>query len=186
MIIRYTRLEDLWGNRKTLEYEYEVIRIWEMKKQSIIGKKPIGLYPLLPLMEQEEKETPELIMETTVKMIDQVEEAPLKADLLAVVSILAGEKFSSELVKKYVRREMLMMSPLFNEWVEEERKEAAISKSKEIIVDLLIEKFDVIPQALREQLSKVNDQEILDSLLRRIIKITELEEFEQLMKKVVH
>lgn len=187
---RKHRLEDFWGEERTLDFGYEVVRVWEMKKQPVIEKKLLGLYPLLPLMEQEEEETPDRVMEITVKAIDEVEEAALKADLLAVVSILAGEKFSSELVRKYIRREMLMNSPLFNEWVEEERKEAAqkatISKSKEIIIDQLIAKFDFIPPAIREQLSKVNDQEILDSLLRRIIKITEIEEFEQLIKKVVH
>lgn len=79
-----------------------------------------------------------------------------------------------------------MGSSLFTEWVAEERKEAALSKSREIIIEQLKEKFDFIPKLIREQLFKVNDQEVLDSLLRRIIKIAELEEFEQLMRKVVH
>lgn len=183
---RKHRLEDFWGEDKTLDFAYEVIRVWEMSKKPIIEKKLLGLYPLLPLMEQEEQETPDQVMQTTVKVIDEVEEAALKADLLAVVSILAGDKFSSELVRKYIRREMLMNSPLYNEWVEEERKESAIRTKKETIIELLEERFDVIPKEIRENLEKITEKETLDVLFRKAIRVSTLAEFEQLVNKVVH
>jgi hypothetical protein len=53
------------------------------------------------------------IIESTVNTISRVEDSALQADLLAAMSILAGEKYSAELVKKYVRRELLMGSSLF-------------------------------------------------------------------------
>lgn len=154
-----------------------------MEKTPVIEECLVGLYPLLPLMKQEDQETPDNIMETTVKMIETVSESHLKADLLAVVSILAGEKFSTELVKKYIRREMLMNSPLFEEWVKEERVEAAINKTRKNIVRILVRKFDIVPKSVRLELDKIDDEEMLDELLEKSVDISSLEDFEKLLKK---
>ena len=177
---------DSWGEKKTLEFEYDAVRVWKMKKAPVIEKKLVGLYPLLPLMEQELNETPDIIMENTVKTIETVAEAHLRADLLAVVSILAGEKYSSELVKKYVRREMLMSSPIFAEWVKEEREEAAVNKTRKIIIRLLVRKFDLVPKSIREDLAQINDEEMLDELLEKTVDIDVIEEFSAILKKAIH
>lgn len=178
-------LEDTWQERKTLAFEYEVIKVWEMDRDPVLQKKLLGLYPLLPLMERGPGETPDQAIEAAVNIIQTVEEEALKADLLAVMSILAGERFSSKLVRKYVRREMLMKSTLFKEWVEEEREEIGISKTRENIIELLTEKFDFVPSAMKGQLAQVNDQVVLDSLLRKIIRVERLEEFGASLEKVV-
>lgn len=180
---RRNTLDDVWGNRRTLDFEYEVVRVWEMKRQPVIENKLLGLYPLLPLMEQAPEDTPDSVIETTVKVIEDVEEPHLRADLLAVMSILAGEKFSKELVKKYIRREMLMSSPLFEEWVKEEREEAANLKTRKNIIEVLVERFDIVPKAIREDVMTVRDKEILDELFRKAIKIPSVEEFHQLLNK---
>ena len=49
-------------------------------------------------MDIEDKETDEQIMEITMQTINTVENPSLQADLLAVMSILVGEKFTSDLI----------------------------------------------------------------------------------------
>lgn len=119
--------------------------------------------------------------------IKTVKNQSLQADLFAVMSILADERFSNELVKKYIRREMLMNSPLFNEWVEEERKEAAKEAAKEsakkYILELLTEKFDFISKDIRETLESIDDISVLDELHKRIIKLNSIEDFQNLLTK---
>lgn len=116
-------LVDGWDSEETLRYSYKAIRIWEIEKDIVINNKLEGLYPLLPLMDRC-SETDEYIIQKTVEIIKNVEIESFRADLLAVMTILSGDKFTSELIRKYVRREMLMSSPIYNEWVEEERIEA--------------------------------------------------------------
>ena len=72
--------------------------IWELKKSSIILKKLEGLYSLLPLMDKEETETDDQVMQITMETINTVQNPSLQADLLAVMSILVGEKFTSDLI----------------------------------------------------------------------------------------
>lgn len=184
-------LQDSWNDQETLMFSYKPIKVWEMKKESVIEKKLIGLYPLLPLMEKYNSETEDEILENTVNIIKTVENVALQADLFAVMSILAGEKFTSELVKKYVRRDMLMNSPLFNEWVEEERKEAAEKaaekatkeSARKYIIELLAEKFDFVSKDIRNSVETIDDIAVLDELIKKIIKVDTIEAFERLLEK---
>lgn len=186
-------LQDKWNDDITLDFSYKAVRIWELNKQPIIERKLKGLYPLIPLMERYEEETDELIIEKTVETIKTVEDISEQADLLAVMSIISGEKFSSEIVKKYVRRDMLMNSAIYNEWVEEERRESAIKASKEAtiksvkknLIELLEGRFDIIPLSVRKNIEIINEEYILDELFKKAIKIGSIEEFEALLAKAL-
>ena len=159
-----------------------------MEKDYVINNKLIGLYSLLPLMKTKEDETPDKIMEETVKIIDTIENEPLKGDVLAAMSILSSEKYSSELVKKYVRREMLMNSPLYEEWVKEERKEATmkatINAKRENIIEVLIERFEFVPENIIEELNNIESLSILNQLFTKSIKVASLDEFSKLLKVI--
>jgi hypothetical protein len=84
-----------------------------------------------------------------------------------------------------------MNSPVFNEWVEEERKEAeakgAEKAQKEVtrkhVIDLLIEKFEFDPKAIRESIGNLDDITVLDELHKKIIKVSSIEEFKVLLDK---
>lgn len=76
-----------------------------------------------------------------------------------------------------------MSSPLFEEWVKEEREEAANLKTRKNIIEVLVERFDIVPKAIREDVMTVRDKEILDELFRKAIKIPSVEEFHQLLNK---
>ena len=182
------RLEDKRNDHSNISYSYDVIKIWEMKKNYVIDNKLIGLYPLLPLMEVEPNETPDQIIEETVKIIETIESEALKGDVLAAMSILAVERYSSELIKKYVRREMLMNSPLFEEWVKEERDEAA-KKARELatrdnIIEVLTQKFEFVSEDIIEELNNIKSLSMLNQLFTRSIKVTSLEEFNKFVKIV--
>ena len=104
-----------------------------------------------------------------------------------------GERLSNELVKKYIRRDMLMSSPLFNEWVEEERKEAAekatikaqLETTKKNILSLLSEKFDFVPKNIIESVITIDDIAVLDWLVKKIIKVETIENFDNLMEEAM-
>jgi len=49
---------------------------------------------------------------------------------------------------------------------------------------LLIEKFDYITKEIKEKLNTINDEEILDSLFRKAVRIDSIKSFETLLEKV--
>jgi len=178
-------LNDDWQGKLTIDYNYEVIKVWELKKDLIINKQLYGLYPLLPLMQVEKMEMPEDIIKKTVDAIDTIQDITLKADLMAAMSILASYKFSDHLVKKYVRREILMESPLYNEWMEEERKEATTATTQKNIIELLAERFDIVSKKTRDNIGQIKDIVILNELFRKSIRVTSLEDFETILDKAI-
>lgn len=181
-------LEDNRDDESKISYSYDVVKIWQMRKDYVISNKLIGLYSLLPLMEAKQDETPDQILEETVGVIDTIENQALKGDVLAAMSILAGEIYSSELIKKYVRRDMLMNSPLFEEWIKEERDEAAIKATMEItknkIVEVLAARFEFVPEGIVEGLDSIKKVSILNQLFTRSIKVASLEEFNKLLDTI--
>lgn len=140
--LRDNRFED-----QALDYRYKVVKVWEIDVNEILERKLIGLYPLLPLARHEKDENEELILSDAIQAIQTVEDDGLKSDLLSAMSILAGEKYSKEFVKKYVRREQLMESALFQEWVaefvDEAEEKAEERKALDVAKELLKRKMQL-------------------------------------------
>ena len=64
------------------------------------------------------------IIKSAIDIINTVSDPVCKADLLAAMSMLAEARYSKDLVQMFVRREMLMESALFEEWVSDFVEEA--------------------------------------------------------------
>lgn len=167
-----------------ISFSYAVIRIWELEKKYIIDSKLIGLYPLLPLMRVEPNETPDDIIEQSVKAIQTIENQGLRQDSLAAMSMMSEDKYSSELIQKYVGREMLMNSTLYKEWISEDLEQADKDRDKKRIIDALELKFDFISKDTRQYIKSINDQNIIDKLFDKAIETKSIEEFEELLNKV--
>jgi len=176
-----------WGDDGELQYSYRVIKVWEMDKNPVIENRLIGLYPLIPLMRTHKGQSSEELIDLTVKTIETIEDEGTKNNVYAVFSILAGEKHSNDLIKKYVRREMLMKSTLFDEWVKEEREEAAVKAAiittRQNTVDVLTERFDFVPTSIKEQLEEISDADTLNQLHRKAVKVSTVDEFIECLNK---
>jgi hypothetical protein len=178
------KLRDERKDNSNISFSYDVVKVWELEKDYIIDNELIGLYSLLPLMEVEADETDEEVIAKSVRVIETIEDEALRGDSLAAMSIMSKDRYSSDLIKKYVRREMLMSSPLFEEWVSEERKEAAEKNSKETIIFLLESKFDFVSSTINKQIQEIEDLSILKGLTKKVLTVSSIGEFEELLEKV--
>ncbi len=181
-------LDDGKFDDSNISFSYGVIRVWELKKDYVIDNKLIGLYSLLPLMEIEPNETPEDIIEKSVRVIETIEDESLRGDSLAAMSMMSEDKYSSELIQKYIRREMLMSSTLYKEWVsediEEAKKKATRKTSRDTLIFLLESKFDFISKSISKQIQKIDDLSILRVLTKKVLTVSSIEEFEELLEEV--
>ncbi len=174
------QLSDYWGNLKTLEFTCRVVRVWEEPRQSVIERGLIGLYPLLPLMKGEKGEEARQVLQQSITVVSEIEDEALRQDLLAVMGILAGGKYAAELVYSMIRREMVMQSPIYQEWVREERAEAEtkgrMEAKKETILKYLSRRFGEQPADLEEKVQKIGDLQILDRILDELFVAGTIEE----------
>ena len=78
-----------------------------------------------------------------------------------------------------------MQSPIYQEWIQEDIKEAeARTKTKTIktdIMEVLEERFDFIRKPLREKIEAITDIDLLRGLLKKSVKVSTLEEFERFL-----
>jgi flagellar biosynthesis/type III secretory pathway protein FliH len=59
-----------------------------------------------------------------------------------------------------------------------------LEATREILVDMLIEKFNVIPPGLSKQIRSIQNQDVLKRLLRQIIKCDNIREFEDILTRI--
>jgi len=173
-----------------IHYTYQVVRLWEVARDAVIGQGLIGLYPLLPLMKDAAGDTPDTVLQQALaKITNAVEDTALQQDLIAVLGILGGEKYGPEVVRRYVRREMLMQSQVYREWIEEDIREAEaraiLQTLRENILEVLADRFEVVRQPLRAKINAVEDVGVLKALHKRSIKVASLEEFERQLDELV-
>jgi len=163
-----------------------VVWVWEEERQPVIDQQLIGLYPLLPLMKGKPEEKPERVLQESVEAIKKVGDEALKQDLLAVMGILAGGKYAAELVYSLIRREMIMQSPIYQEWVKEKRAEAEakgrIEKAREDICKFMVRKFGADTGEVMEKVQRVASLEILDKLMEKLFAANTLEEAQAIIK----
>lgn len=158
-----------------IEYSYDVLRVWEMEKDYVMDNKLYGLYSLLPLMKDDRLYNNEAILKEAVEAALEIDDKALGSDILAAMSFLAEVQFSKDIITKYIRREMLMISELWKEWSEEERLEGEKrgrleGRNHELIenvITLLTAKFGVLPEDMKEGISKL-DRNILKLIITEI------------------
>ncbi|CCQ97848.1 conserved hypothetical protein [[Clostridium] ultunense Esp] len=111
-------LQEEWHGEKFLAYTYRVIRIWELSPQEIVENGWVGLYPLLPLMRRNmPRKIRKEALQFGVDAIMKVTDIALRRDLLAVMGVLAGEIYPKEWIHSMIRREMIMESPIYQDWM---------------------------------------------------------------------
>jgi len=182
------RLNDRWGEAATLDYTYRVIRIWEEPRQPVIEKELIGLYPLLPLMKGNgKKEEPKQVLSESIATIQKVEDVSLQQDLLAAMAIMAGGRYAPELIRTMIRREMVMESPIYQEWVKEERTEAEVrgevrgigkgkaEKAQDAICKILNKRLGLDSLKLQQKVRTITSEPVLDWIFDEIVDITSKE-----------
>lgn len=90
-----------------------------------------------------------------------------------------------------------MNSPLYEEWVREEREEAAkkaakeaaikatVKAKRESIIEVLIERFEFVPENIIEELNNIKSLSTLNQLFTRSIKVVSLDEFSKLLEIII-
>jgi len=174
-------LTDRWEELKTLEFTYQVIRVWEESRQSVIEQELAGLYPLLPLMKGKEGEAAGQVLQESITVVSKIKDEALRQDLLAVMGILAGGKYAAEVVYSMIRREMVMHSSVYQDWVKEERKEGKIEKAREDICKFMVRRFGADPDEITQKIGQISSLEVLDKLMEELFVANTKEEAQNII-----
>jgi predicted transposase YdaD len=101
------------------------------------------------------------------------------------MGILAGGKYAAEVVYSMIRREMVMQSPVYQEWAKEERIEGRIEgrieKAREDICKFMVRRFGADPDEITQKIGQISSLEILDKLMEELFAANTKEEAQNII-----
>ena len=102
-------------------HRYRVIRMWEQDSAPLLANP--GLLPLAVLTRTD---TPTYLLEQVAARVDMIEGRQQRSDISAYTEILAGLKFDKDLIRRFLREELMRESVIYQEIEQEiQQREAA-------------------------------------------------------------
>jgi len=159
-------------------FRYRLINLADLPGRDFLRRCPVGLIPLVPLMQHEE--LPEEVLERCSR---RVGEAPVawQSDLYLGLALLSSLRFTKELILKIIEVSKMEASPLFDgireKWIDQGLHQGAREERIKAILEALEENIGHYPGNLQNRLSLIQDMGTLKTLHRRAVKARSLEEF---------
>ncbi len=74
-----------------------------------------------------------------------------------------------------------IMPTLAEKWIEQGMQQGILQSAREAVIDILELRFEVVPEAIVNRLNEIYDPSILKIFRRKAVKVSSLEEFEQII-----
>ena len=167
-----------------LRVNYHLVRVWEMEAAKLLEGGDLWLLPLVAAAKSGRSE----VLEVERQIYEGDLERGVKADLLAILTVFAGFR-DRGLVKELLnrRREIMIESAAYEiikeEGIVEGMEKGALQALNGMVVDILEERFNIIPVRLAEKIAGVENAAVLKGLHRQAIRCESLEVFEQILEK---
>lgn len=153
-----------------LEAEWKVIELWTLPATEFLATSDVGVTPWVPLMAFEGP--PESLLQRCAEKIERQAQPADRQDLLAVSQVLGALKFSIPLLDEFFGGTQRMFESPFLERLIAQRLH-------EVILDVLKDRFDTIPQEVIEPLRTIRSERKLRKLTVLAGKCPDLEAFRE-------
>jgi predicted transposase YdaD len=180
--------------RPTLAWQYDVIRLWQMRAEELLA---VGRPALLALVGQTQIETPETVLPEVVARMQSVPDTERRGRLLAALTALIPEEEMVAMVERLIDREELLLDTPFlrriraegreegrEEGRTEGRTEGALAARRRSILDVLVVRLDPpvsVYQQIERQLETITDEAPLAQLLAAAIRAESVADFQAAM-----
>jgi hypothetical protein len=169
-----------------VDFRYHLIKLYEMDAKEAIDQWPTCLLPFIPLMKNG--------LDFTRKAEDVIYDAPIpsdrKADMLTSMTILSdlvSDRLPLEILSR--RRDMMIESAGYHlikqDGILEGIQQGQLASSREALMDMLIERFDIVPGHLFQAIDRVENLFILKALRKNALKTSSIETFEKDMNRMI-
>lgn len=168
-----TGIKSIVQNEEILNYNYKIIRAYEMDKYEVLKQKKIVIYPLRVFMKHEKESDLEHIAEC-LSVVEALEDK----DYYYLTVELSKRLYKEEILEKYVKEDVYMSSALFKNPYEkgiEDEKERSRLKDVRSVEKLLTKKFGILDKEVREKIENA-DSYNLNLIIENILDLERLED----------
>lgn len=140
------------------QHRYRVVRLWEQDAAPLLTNP--ALLPLAVLARTDSSAT---LLEQVAGLVDMIEEPQQQRNISACVEVLASLRFEPDLIRQYLREELMRESPIYQEivleGVQRGKQDTVIRQltrrigtvppqQQELVQSLSIEQLDELSEAL--------------------------------------
>ena len=142
-------------------HPYQVVRIWEQDSTTLLNSQA-----LLPLAVLARADSPTALLEQVAARVDMIEEPNQQRNISACVEVLARLKFDENLIRQFLREDLMRESPLYQEILQEGVQQGIQQgiQQGEVILTLrqLTRRLGTVPPQLRSQIQQLSTNQIED------------------------
>ena len=170
-----------YGNaaRGGIQFQYNVIRVYELEGETLLDATAVGLLPFTALM----KPPPDLSSQAWVeKCIETTQAADVdrrtRATLLFALSLFGSLVHPPELFQDPTLEALMQESPFYERVMQRGIEQGEIRAKREAVLKLLQRQLGQIPQPLANRIHAIDQLSHLDALFERALTATSLEDME--------
>lgn len=164
------------GNKHVIAFNYEVVKVWEMRSKMVFKEKLAGLYALTPLMPDAN------LAECKEKMIDAIRENLISSSSYMCMATLASLIHPKEAVKNMMD-DVLEQTPFYLDVLEKGREEGVEKGVEHSILTVLAARFGSVSTRLSERVHSLRERNVnvLNELMKLAATVKDIGEFERKM-----
>ncbi len=168
------------GGKHISTFNYDVIKVWELKSKTVFRDELAGLYALTPLMPDAD------LAECREKLIGAVEHNLISASSYMCMATFARLKYSKEVVKNMIEDKLLKQSPLYEDLMEEGRVEGRGEGVEETVITALTARFGSVSDQLSGRIHSLRERNsaLLNELIKLVVTAKDLSDFERKLDKM--
>ena len=172
-------------NKHVIAFNYDVIKVWELKSKMVFKNKLAGLYALAPLMPDAN------LTECRERMIEAIRENLISPDAYMCMVTFASLIHPKEMVKNMIQDKLLKESPFYRDVLEEGREEGRVEGRGEgiekTIIAALAARFGSVSDRLSERVHNIRERNIalFDELIKLAVTAKDIGEFERKLDRMM-
>ena len=151
-----------------LQVEWRTVELWTLSAAEFLAAGDVGVIPWVPLMQFDGPA--QSLLERCADKIERVAPAKERADLLAVAQVLSGLRFPQlDLFQIFGGERTMIESPVLQKMMAQ--------RSHDLILDVLKERFHLVPRDVAKQVRAIVDEKKLRQLNRVAVTCGDLDTF---------
>lgn len=152
---------------ETTIHRYRVIRLWEQDSALFLNNR--GLLPLAPLTRTD---SPTALLSQVAQTVATISDITEQQNITGCLGILAGLRFDKDLIRQFLREDIMQQSVIYQDILQQGRQQEAVS----FCLKLLNQRFGDVDTSIIQQIQilTVEQLEALGGALFNISEIADL------------
>jgi predicted transposase YdaD len=138
---------------ETTIHRYRVIRLWEQDSALFLNNP--GLLPLAPLTQTD---SPPALLAQVAQTVARISDIRQQQSIAGCLEILAGLRFEKDLIRQFLREDIMRESVIYQDILQQGRKQEAVS----LISRQINRRFPGVDSSLIERVNILSTEELED------------------------